>query len=158
MKKMFLSLLIASLPLAMFGAAPFKLKLHREDPTSIMFSFTITSLYDGRLVVDYPNIVVNKGKAGCVIYDEKRTDENYNNIARANGKDPYLSSIGDKFMLMFSTTEGQKDFVRQYGIQEDRQLVFEYGDVRESLMMCDKNTILEIVIPTNVGTYTFKDK
>lgn len=156
MKKMFLSLLIASLPLAMFGAAPFKLEL---KPMAFgVFGFTITSLYDGKLVVDYPNIVVNKGKAGCVIYDEKRTDENYNNIARANGKDPYLSSVGDMFIQMFNTTEGKKDFVRQYGIQEDRQLVFEYGDVRESSMMCDKNTILEIVIPTNVGTYTFKDK
>ncbi len=69
MKKMFLSLLIASLPLAVFGAAPIEVRLQKGGPTAVWFDLIITSLYDGRLIVDYPNIVVNKGKAGCVIYD-----------------------------------------------------------------------------------------
>ena len=63
MKKMFLSLLIASLPLAVFGAAPFELKLYQDNPDDAGFVFKITSLYDSRLIIDYPNIVVNKGNA-----------------------------------------------------------------------------------------------
>jgi len=128
MKKVFSSLLIASLPLAMFGAAPMEVRLQKGGPTAVWFDLIITSLYDGRLIVDYPNIVVNKGKAGCVIYDD---DE--------------------------SSDEQQKNDFRKLGVgaEENSKLAFEYGDARKSLMICQKDRILEIVVPTNVGTYTF---
>ncbi|ERJ23989.1 hypothetical protein UNSW3_618 [Campylobacter concisus UNSW3] len=41
------------------------------------------------------------------------------------------------------------------GVEENNKLAFEYGDARKSYMICQKNRILEIVVPTNVGTYTF---
>lgn len=158
MKKMFLSLLIASLPLAMFGAAPFELKLYQEDSTAVGFDFTITSLYDGRLVVDYPNIVVNKGKAGCVIYDDKKLDDRFEDYTRKQGNGNIFSGFGIAVLTAaFSSTEDRKKLFRELGVgaEENSKLAFEYGDARKSLMICQKDRILEIVVPTNVGTYTF---
>lgn len=158
MKKMFLSLLIASLPLAMFGAAPFELKLYQEDSTAVGFDFTITSLYDGRLVVDYPNIVVNKGKAGCVIYDDKKLDDGFENYVKQQGNGNIFSGAGIALLTnAFSSTEDRKNLFRKLGVgaEENSKLAFEYGDARKSYMICQKNRILEIVVPTNVGTYTF---
>ena len=156
MKKVFLSLLIASLPLAVFGAAPFELKLYQEDSTAPGFDFTITSLYDGRLVVDYPNIVVNKGKAGCVIYDDKKSNKVFDDYLRQRGGgNSFAGYFGEMFQNAFRSKEERKNFVRQFGVEENSKLAFEYGDARESLMVCQKDRILEIVVPTNVGTYTF---
>ncbi len=155
---MFLSLLIASLPLAVFGAAPFELKLYQEDSTAVGFDFTITSLYDGRLVVDYPNIVVNKGKAGCVIYDDKKLGDRFGDYARKQGNGNIFSGAGIALLTnAFSSTEDRKNLFRKLGVgvEENHKLVFEYGDARKSYMVCQKNRILEIVVPTNVGTYTF---
>ena len=158
MKKMFLSLLIASLPLAVFGAAPFELKLYQEDSTAVGFDFTITSLYDGRLVVDYPNIVVNKGKAGCVIYDDKKLGDRFEDYFRKQGNGNAFSGFGIAMLTAaFSSTEDRKNLFRKLGVgaEENSKLAFEYGDARKSYMICQKNRILEIVVPTNVGTYTF---
>ena len=57
----------------------------------------------------------------------------------------------------FSSTEDRKKLYRELGVgvEENHKLVFEYGDARKSYMVCQKNRILEIVVPTNVGTYTF---
>lgn len=51
----------------------------------------------------------------------------------------------------------KKNDLRKLGIgaEENSKLAFEYGDARKSYMICQKNRILEIVVPTNVGTYTF---
>ena len=158
MKKVFLSLLIASLPLAVFGAAPFELKLYQEDSTAVGFDFTITSLYDGRLVVDYPNIVVNKGKAGCVIYDDKKLDDRFEDYTRKQGNGNIFSGFGIAVLTAtFSSTEDRKKLFRELGVgaEENSKLAFEYGDARKSFMVCQKDRILEIVVPTNVGTYTF---
>ena len=156
MKKVFSSLLIASLPLAMFGAAPFKLKLYQDNPDDAGFSFEITSLYDGRLIVDYPNIVVNKGKAGCVIYDDKKSNKVFDDYLRQRGGgNSFAGYFGEMFQNAFRSKEERKNFVRQCGVEENSKLAFEYEDARESLMVCQKDRILEIVVPTNVGTYTF---
>ena len=157
MKKMFLSLLIASLPLVVFGAAPFELKLYQEDPTAVGFDFTITSFYDGRLVVDYPNIVVNKGKAGCVIYDDDELwDRQAKNVTAKYGN-AFAGLFGAAMDTLISSDEQQKNDFRKLGVgaEENSKLAFEYGDARKSLMICQKDRILEIVVPTNVGTYTF---
>ena len=57
----------------------------------------------------------------------------------------------------FSSTEDRKKLFRELGVgaEENSKLAFEYGDARKSYMICQKNRILEIVVPTNVGTYTF---
>ena len=157
MKKVFLSLLIASLPLAVFGAAPFELKLYQEDSTAVGFDFTITSLYDGRLVVDYPNIVVNKGKAGCVIYDHDEIWDRQTKNDTAKYGNAIAGLFGGAMDTLISSDEQQKNDFRKLGVgaEENSKLAFEYGDARKSLMICQKDRILEIVVPTNVGTYTF---
>jgi hypothetical protein len=157
MKKVFSSLLIASLPLAMFGAAPMEVRLQKGGPTAVWFDLIITSLYDGRLIVDYPNIVVNKGKAGCVIYDD---DEIWDRQAKNNTAkygNAFAGLFGTAMDTLISSDEQQKNDFRKLGVgaEENSKLAFEYGDARKSLMICQKDRILEIVVPTNVGTYTF---
>ena len=157
MKKVFSSLLIASLPLAMFGAAPMEVRLQKGGPTAVWFDLIITSLYDGRLIVDYPNIVVNKGKAGCVIYDD---DEIWDRQAKNNTAkygNAFAGLVGTAMDTLISSDEQQKNDFRKLGVgaEENSKLAFEYGDARKSLMICQKDRILEIVVPTNVGTYTF---
>ena len=157
MKKIFLSLLIASLPLAVFGAVPMEVRLQKGGPTAVWFDLIITSLYDGRLIVDYPNIVVNKGKAGCVIYDD---DEIWDRQAKNNTAkygNAFAGLFGTAMDTLISSDEQQKNDFRKLGVgaEENSKLAFEYGDARKSLMICQKDRILEIVVPTNVGTYTF---
>lgn len=157
MKKMFLSLLIASLPLAMFGAAPMEVRLQKGGPTAVWFDLIITSLYDGRLIVDYPNIVVNKGKAGCVIYDHDEIWDRQTKNDTAKYGNAFAGLFGGAMDTLISSDEQQKNDFRKLGVgaEENSKLAFEYGDARKSLMICQKDRILEIVVPTNVGTYTF---
>ena len=157
MKKMFLSLLIASLPLAVFGAAPIEVKLQKGGPTAAWFDLIITSLYDGRLIVDYPNIVVNKGKAGCVIYDHDEIWDRQTKNDTAKYGNAFAGLFGGAMDTLISSDEQQKNDFRKLGVgaEENSKLAFEYGDARKSLMICQKDRILEIVVPTNVGTYTF---
>ena len=157
MKKMFLSLLIASLPLAVFGAAPIEVRLQKGGPTAVWFDLIITSLYDGRLIVDYPNIVVNKGKAGCVIYDHDEIWDRQTKNDTAKYGNAFAGLFGGAMDTLISSDEQQKNDFRELGVgaEENSKLAFEYGDARESFMVCQKDRILEIVVPTNVGTYTF---
>lgn len=156
MKKMFLSLLIASLPLAVFGAAPMEVRLQKGGPTAVWFDLIITSLYDGRLIVDYPNIVVNKGKAGCVIYDHDEIWDRQTKNDTAKYGNAFAGLFGAAMDTLISSDEQQKNDFRKLGVgAEESKLAFEYGDARKSLMICQKDRILEIVVPTNVGTYTF---
>lgn len=157
MKKMFLSLLIASLPLAVFGAAPMEVRLQKGGPTAVWFDLIITSLYDGRLIVDYPNIVVNKGKAGCVIYDHDEIWDRQTKNDTAKYGNAFAGLFGAAMDTLISSDEQQKNDFRKLGVgaEENSKLAFEYGDARKSLMICQKDRILEIVVPTNVGTYTF---
>ncbi|WP_149722569.1 hypothetical protein [Campylobacter concisus] len=157
MKKMFLSLLIASLPLAVFGAAPIEVRLQKGGPTAVWFDLIITSLYDGRLIVDYPNIVVNKGKAGCVIYDHDEIWDRQTKNDTAKYGNAFAGLFGGAMDTLISSDEQQKNDFRKLGVgaEENSKLAFEYGDARKSLMICQKDRILEIVVPTNVGTYTF---
>lgn len=157
MKKMFLSLLIASLPLAVFGAAPIEVRLQKGGPTAVWFDLIITSLYDGRLIVDYPNIVVNKGKAGCVIYDHDEIWDRQTKNDTAKYGNAFAGLFGAAMDTLISSDEQQKNDFRKLGVgaEENSKLAFEYGDARKSLMICQKDRILEIVVPTNVGTYTF---
>jgi hypothetical protein len=157
MKKMFLSLLIASLPLAVFGAAPMEVRLQKGGPTAVWFDLIITSLYDGRLIVDYPNIVVNKGKAGCVIYDHDEIWDRQTKNDTAKYGNAFAGLFGGAMDTLISSDEQQKNDFRKLGVgaEENSKLAFEYGDARKSLMICQKDRILEIVVPTNVGTYTF---
>ena len=157
MKKVFLSLLIASLPLAVFGATPMEVRLQKGGPTAVWFDLIITSLYDGRLIVDYPNIVVNKGKAGCVIYDDDEIWDRQTKNNTAKYGNVFTGLFGTAMDTLISSDEQQKNAFRKLGVgaEENSKLAFEYGDARKSLMICQKDRILEIVIPTNVGTYTF---
>ena len=154
---MFLSLLIASLPLAVFGAAPMEVRLQKGGPTAVWFDLIITSLYDGRLIVDYPNIVVNKGKAGCVIYDHDEIWDRQTKNDTAKYGNAFAGLFGAAMDTLISSDEQQKNDFRKLGVgaEENNKLAFEYGDARKSLMICQKDRILEIVVPTNVGTYTF---
>ena len=154
---MFLSLLIASLPLAVFGAAPMEVRLQKGGPTAVWFDLIITSLYDGRLIVDYPNIVVNKGKAGCVIYDHDEIWDRQTKNDTAKYGNAFAGLFGAARDTLISSDEQQKNDFRKLGVgaEENSKLAFEYGDARKSLMICQKDRILEIVVPTNVGTYTF---
>lgn len=154
---MFLSLLIASLPLAVFGAAPIEVRLQKGGPTAVWFDLIITSLYDGRLIVDYPNIVVNKGKAGCVIYDHDEIWDRQTKNDTAKYGNAFAGLFGGAMDTLISSDEQQKNDFRKLGVgaEENSKLAFEYGDARKSLMICQKDRILEIVVPTNVGTYTF---
>ena len=154
---MFLSLLIASLPLAVFGAAPMEVRLQKGGPTAVWFDLIITSLYDGRLIVDYPNIVVNKGKAGCVIYDHDEIWDRQTKNDTAKYGNAFAGLFGAAMDTLISSDEQQKNDFRKLGVgaEENSKLAFEYGDARKSLMICQKDRILEIVVPTNVGTYTF---
>ena len=157
MKKMFLSLLIASLPLAMFGAARIEVRLQKGGHTAVWFDLIINSLYDCRLIVDYPNIVVNKGKAGCVIYDHDEIWDRQTKNDTAKYGNAFAGLFGGAMDTLISSDEQQKNDFRKLGVgaEENSKLAFEYGDARKSLMICQKDRILEIVVPTNVGTYTF---
>ena len=142
MKKMFLSLLIASLPLAMFGAAPFELKVYQDDPDDAGFSFKITSLYDGTLVVDYPNIIVNKGNADCILIDTTATMEKI--------------ISGGVFNRAYSIPSELQNAMLNHTVKENGKVKFKYSDEHRSEFLCRKRTkILEIIIPTNAGKYTF---
>lgn len=68
-----------------------------------------------------------------------------------------LAMFGAAMDTLISSDEQQKNDFRKLGVgaEENSKLAFEYGDARKSLMICQKDRILEIVIPTNVGTYTF---
>lgn len=148
MKKVFLSLLIASLPLAMFGAAPMKVELENDHAAQDAFGvangvkMTITSTYDGTLVVDYPNIIVNKGNADCILIDTTATTDK-------------LISSG-VFNMAYSTPSEVLNEILNHAVKENGEVEFKYSDEHRSEFICRKGTkILEIIIPTNAGKYTF---
>lgn len=149
MKKVFLSLLIASLPLAMFGAAPMKVELENDHAAQDAFGVAngvkmiITSTYDGTLVVDYPNIIVNKGNADCILIDTTAT------------MDKVIS--GRVFNIMaYSTPSEMQNAMLNHTVKENGKIKFKYSDEHRSEFLCRKRTkILEIIIPTNAGKYTF---
>lgn len=149
MKKMFLSLLIASLPLAVFGAAPMKVELENDHAAQDAFGVAngvkmiITSTYDGTLVVDYPNIIVNKGNADCILIDTTAT------------MDKVIS--GRVFNIMaYSTPSEMQNAMLNHTVKENGKIKFKYSDEHRSEFLCRKRTkILEIIIPTNAGKYTF---
>ena len=149
MKKMFLSLLIASLPLTVFGAAPMKVELENDYAAQDAFgvangvNMIITSTYDGTLVVDYPNIIVNKGNADCILIDTTAT------------MDKVIS--GRVFNIMaYSTPSEMQNAMLNHTVKENGKIKFKYSDEHRSEFLCRKRTkILEIIIPTNAGKYTF---
>jgi hypothetical protein len=148
MKKMFLSLLIASLPLAMFGAAPMKVELENDYAAQDAFgvangvNMIITSTYDGTLVVDYPNIIVNKGNADCILIDTTAT---INKVIS-----------GRVFNRAYSTPSEMQNAMLNHTVKENGKVKFKYSDEHRSEFLCRKRTkILEIIIPTNAGKYTF---
>ena len=148
MKKMFLSLLIASLPLAMFGAAPMKAELENDHAAQDAFgvangvNMIITSTYDGTLVVDYPNIIVNKGNADCILIDTTAT---INKVIS-----------GRVFNRAYSTPSEMQNAMLNHTVKENGKVKFKYSDEHRSEFLCRKRTkILEIIIPTNAGKYTF---
>ena len=148
MKKMFLSLLIASLPLAMFGAAPMKVELENDHAAQDAFgvangvNMIITSTYDGTLVVDYPNIIVNKGNADCTLIDTTAT---INKVIS-----------GRVFNRAYSTPSEMQNAMLNHTVKENGKVKFKYSDEHRSEFLCRKRTkILEIIIPTNAGKYTF---
>ena len=148
MKKMFLSLLIASLPLAMFGAAPMKVELENDHAAQDAFGVAngvkmiITSTYDGTLVVDYPNIIVNKGNADCILIDTTAT---INKVIS-----------GRVFNRAYSTPSEMQNAMLNHTVKENGKVKFKYSDEHRSEFLCRKRTkILEIIIPTNAGKYTF---
>ena len=144
MKKMFLSLLIASLPLAVFGAAPMKVELKNDHALGVAgFEMIITSTYDGTLVVDYPNIIVNKGNADCILIDTTAT------------KDKVIYS--GVFNKTYSTASELQNAMLNHTVKENGKVKFKYSDEHRSEFLCRKGTkILEIIIPTNAGKYTFR--
>lgn len=105
---MFLSLLIASLPLAVFGAAPMEVRLQKGGPTAVWFDLIITSLYDGRLIVDYPNMVVNKGKVGFVIYDHDEIWDRQTKNDTAKYGNAFAGLFGAAMDTLISSDEQQK--------------------------------------------------
>ena len=148
MKKVFLSLLIASLPLAVFGAAPMKVELENDHAAQDAFgvangvNMIITSTYDGTLVVDYPNIIVNKGNADCILIDTTAT------------KDKVIYS--GVFNKTYSTASELQNAMLNHTVKENGKVKFKYSDEHRSEFLCRKRTkILEIIIPTNAGKYTF---
>ena len=145
---MFLSLLIASLPLAMFGAAPMKVELENDHAAQDAFGVAngvkmiITSTYDGTLVVDYPNIIVNKGNADCILIDTTAT---INKVIS-----------GRVFNRAYSTPSEMQNAMLNHTVKENGKVKFKYSDEHRSEFLCRKRTkILEIIIPTNAGKYTF---
>lgn len=143
MKKVFLSLLIASLPLAVFGAVPMKVELKNDHALGVAgFEMIITSTYDGTLVVDYPNIIVNKGNADCILIDTTAT------------LDKAISS--GVFNRAYSTPSELLNEILNHAAIENGEIKFKYSDEHKSEFICRKGTkILEIIIPTNAGKYTF---
>lgn len=148
MKKMFLSLLIASLPLAVFGAAPMKVELENDHAAQDAFGVAngfkmiITSTYDGTLVVDYPNIIVNKGNADCILIDTTATMEKI--------------ISGGVFNRAYSIPSELQNAMLNHTVKENGKVKFKYSDEHRSEFLCRKRTkILEIIIPTNAGKYTF---
>lgn len=148
MKKVFLSLLIASLPLAVFGAAPMKVELENDHAAQDAFGVAngvkmiITSTYDGTLVVDYPNIIVNKGNADCTLIDTTATMEKI--------------ISGGVFNRAYSTQSEVQNAMLNHIVKENGKVKFKYSDEHRSEFLCRKRTkILEIIIPTNAGKYTF---
>ena len=148
MKKMFLSLLIASLPLAVFGAAPMKVELENDHAAQDAFGVAngvkmiITSTYDGTLVVDYPNIIVNKGNADCILIDTRATMEKI--------------ISGGVFNRAYSIPSELQNAMLNHTVKENGKVKFKYSDEHRSEFLCRKRTkILEIIIPTNAGKYTF---
>ena len=146
---MFLSLLIASLPLAMFGAAPMKVELENDYAAQDAFgvangvNMIITSTYDGTLVVDYPNIIVNKGNADCILIDTTATTDK-------------LISSG-VLNRAYSTPSEVLNEILNHAVKENGEVEFKYSDEHRSEFICRKGTkILEIIIPTNAGKYTFR--
>ena len=149
MKKMFLSLLIASLPLAMFGAAPMKVELENDHAAQDAFGVAngvkmiITSTYDGTLVVDYPNIIVNKGNADCILIDTTATMEKI--------------ISGGVFNRAYSIPSELQNAMLNHTVKENGKVKFKYSDEHRSEFLCRKGTkILDIIIPTNAGKYTFR--
>lgn len=145
---MFLSLLIASLPLAVFGAAPMKVELENDHAAQDAFGVAngvkmiITSTYDGTLVVDYPNIIVNKGNADCTLIDTTATMEKI--------------ISGGVFNRAYSTQSEVQNAMLNHIVKENGKVKFKYSDEHRSEFLCRKRTkILEIIIPTNAGKYTF---
>lgn len=148
MKKMFLSLLIASLPLAVFGAAPMKVELENDHAAQDAFGVAngvkmiITSTYDGTLVVDYPNIIVNKGNVDCILIDTTATMEKI--------------ISGGVFNRAYSIPSELQNAMLNHTVKENGKVKFKYSDEHRSEFLCRKRTkILEIIIPTNAGKYTF---
>ena len=148
MKKVFLSLLIASLPLAVFGAAPMKVELENDHAVQDAFGVAngvkmiITSTYDGTLVVDYPNIIVNKGNADCILIDTTATMEKI--------------ISGGVFNRAYSIPSELQNAMLNHTVKENGKVKFKYSDEHRSEFLCRKRTkILEIIIPTNAGKYTF---
>ena len=148
MKKVFLSLLIASLPLAVFGAAPMKVELENDHAAQDAFGVAngvkmiITSTYDGTLVVDYPNIIVNKGNADCILIDTTATMEKI--------------ISGGVFNRAYSIPSELQNAMLNHTVKENGKVKFKYRDEHRSEFLCRKRTkILEIIIPTNAGKYTF---
>ncbi|QPH83945.1 hypothetical protein CVT06_02085 [Campylobacter concisus] len=148
MKKVFLSLLIASLPLAVFGAAPMKVELENDHAAQDAFGVAngvkmiITSTYDGTLVVDYPNIIVNKGNADCTLIDTTATMEKI--------------ISGGVFNRAYSTQSEVQNAMLNHIVKENGKVKFKYSDEHRSEFLCRKRTkILEIIIPTNAGKYAF---
>lgn len=148
MKKVFLSLLIASLPLAVFGAAPMKVELENDHAAQDAFGVAngvkmiTTSTYDGTLVVDYPNIIVNKGNADCILIDTTATMEKI--------------ISGGVFNRAYSIPSELQNAMLNHTVKENGKVKFKYSDEHRSEFLCRKRTkILEIIIPTNAGKYTF---
>ena len=145
---MFLSLLIASLPLAVFGAAPMKVELENDHAAQDAFGVAngvkmiITSTYDGTLVVDYPNIIVNKGNVDCILIDTTATMEKI--------------ISGGVFNRAYSIPSELQNAMLNHTVKENGKVKFKYSDEHRSEFLCRKRTkILEIIIPTNAGKYTF---
>ena len=145
---MFLSLLIASLPLAVFGAAPMKVELENDHAAQDAFGVAngvkmiITSTYDGTLVVDYPNIIVNKGNADCILIDTTATMEKI--------------ISGGVFNRAYSIPSELQNAMLNHTVKENGKVKFKYSDEHRSEFLCRIRTkILEIIIPTNAGKYTF---
>ena len=144
MKKLFLvSFLLLGVSFA-FGKAP--IKISTTDETNERYAtLTITSLYDGKLVIDFSQISINKGR--CRLFDAAG-----HNFAQADKMLGLVFGIFDPKIL-----EATKNAYEGEDFMDRRVLEFDYGDKVTAEIKCSgRAEILDVTIPTNVGTFTFK--
>lgn len=147
MKKLFLVfVLLFGASLALGKEVPIKISIRQANSNSDRF-LMITSLYDGRLVIDFSKITFNKGRCQAIDYDKASSASIRYTLS--------LFSDVAKSGLNGEISEETKAIINE-DLVDRRVLAFDYGDKDETLIGCDESSeILEVKIPTSVGTFTF---